>query len=818
VLYPVAVGVLEENADAPPALPGALTRTAPIFDPRIVRVLPQAGRIEGPFPALASSAAAVGHIAAWPDVDGVYRRVPTFVRAGERALPALGVAMAASFLQVSFDQVDLVPGDALRFRGARLPDGRPRSISVPVDAEGRLLIRYAGRWTDSPFPYLSFVDVWDAIAEGRESELREQVAGKLVIVVHAALGSDKRRTPVDVSVPGGFILANVANTILTQQGLREVSSSIGWVLTLGLGLAATGAMIFLPGWGGPVAVSALGLVYAVIAFVSMGLAGLVLPVVPPLATLSVSSVLSLGWMRRYAADRVSQLENELLVVHRALATKQLLLAQQEGRADQLQEDIIAARTEVESWADRRMSLEQTIASLQQRLHVAQQEVDETRLSVKGLEDTLASMQSAKLIRGVLATDEQEKLRVECGRYGIVTRDPVVLRCWKDVKRAARSETPIMILGEAGTGKELFAQATHSFSERASQPFVPVNMAAVPPDLFESELFGHLRGSFTGAVRDHEGYFLQAHKGTIFLDEIGDLRPDLQAKLLRVLQEGIVTRVGDRKPTPVDVRVVSATNRDLLKGIAEGWFREDLYYRLHGIELRLPPLRKRQGDIQELAQRFIEQRLLKESRMPVSLSQGALDRLIRWPWKGNVRELKRCIENAIILAEGPVILEQDLRLSGVAAEISAVSNPEISSSVSSDGDDDPKKSDRALLQLLRDHSFDLQATAATLGWDRSTVMQRLKGMCFQALVQYKGDKRAAASSLAGDPGLTRLVEVRLKEYVEHLKKVVATFPSQETALAGCRKRFKNLPERYSVAVETLIRRQAAATTDPSGTSD
>ena len=903
VLYPMAVASAGPEATGTPTLPDVFTHMIPTFESHVVRALPRASRIEGPFPALASAAAGVGHIAAWPDEDGVYRQVPTFVAIGDRAVPALGVAMAASALRVPPDHIELVPGDALRFRDTRWPDGRQRTISIPVDAQGRLLVRYTEHYSDkdNAFPYLSFVDVWDAIVENREAELREHVAGKLVILVHAGLESDKRRTPYEAGVPGGFILADVANTILTQQGLRDLGMSGGWLLTALLGLGAAYAVALLPGWGGLVAAGVLGAGYTAVTFVVMGFGGLVLPVLSPVAAVTVASLLALGWTRQHATARVTHLEQEQLALHRALATKQTLLAQQETRADQLEEDVVAAKADAAEGADRHTSLERTIASLhqqlqgaqreadeargtvtaleeklvsaqaevtqgadqhtslertiaslqqqllgaqreadetkqvvtglegklasakadaaqgvdqqtvlertiaslQQQLLGAQREADETRQAVMGLEGKLASVKAVQPGRGAPGTAEQEDVRQECARFGILTRDPILLRCWKDLKKAADTATPILILGEAGTGKELFAQAAHRLSARSARPFVPVNMAAVPPDLFESQLFGHVRGSFSGAVHDHEGYFLQAHKGTIFLDEIGDLRSDLQAKLLRVLQEGVVTRVGDRKAVAVDVRVVGATNRDLIQGIAEGWFREDLYYRLHGIELRLPPLRARQGDIETLAMKFIELAAATNSRAKMVLSQGALNRLTSWPWKGNVRELKRCLENAVILADGSTILEEDLRLAGSAALApgAAVAVP---AAEASDGNSDPRKSDQALLRVLRDHSFDLQATGATLGWDRSTVMQRLKGMCFQALVEAKGDQRNAASSLAGQPGLTRLVEVKLKEYVEHLNKVVATFPSEAAAVAGCRKRFKNLPERYQEALATLVR--------------
>lgn len=798
VLYPIAVTPSNWDVAESPILPEVLTRTASLFDPHIVRALSQAGRVEGPFPALASAAASLGHIAAWPDVDGVYRRVPSFVAVGEKAVPALGLAMAANFLQVPPEQIELIPGEVLRLRDARWPDGRQRTVTVPVDAEGRLLIRYAGRWTDGQFPYLSFVDVWDAIAEGRKAELREQVAGKLVILVHAALGSDKRRTPYEVAAPGGFILANVANALLTQQGLREVVAPTGWLLAFALGVGAAGAIVLWPGWGGLLAAGALGLAYLSGTFVSMGLGGLVLPVLSPLATLAVATVLALGWTRRHATDLVAQLEAEQLALHRALATKQELLARQETKAESLEEDLDNARADVATGQAQQSDLQRKLGAMQQALQESCRQADATREAVQALERRLASVQAATVDQASLAKGDADALQQDSERLGILTRDPAMLRALRDLKKAARSRTPVLILGEPGTGKELYAQAAHQLSDRAAGPFVPVNMAAVPAELFESELFGHVKGAFTGALRDKVGSFEQAHHGTLFLDEIGDLRLDLQAKLLRVLQDQRIMRVGDTGLRAVDVRIVAATNRDLLQGIAQGWFREDLYYRLHGIELRLPPLRDRRADIPLLAAALVRAAASQAGRAGLALSQGAVDTLCRRTWKGNVRELKHVLEKAVLLAEGELIQEADLGLLPESLAGTVVAVPVPAASVG-----DPRKDDASLLAMLRDHSFDLQATAKTLGWDRSTVMQRLKGMCFQALVEHQGNRTAAAAFLAGAPGLTRLVEVKLSEYAEHLLTVARTFPTRAEALIGCRKRFKNIPERYGVAMEAFL---------------
>ncbi len=223
-------------------------------------------------------------------------------------------------------------------------------------------------------------------------------------------------------------------------------------------------------------------------------------------------------------------------------------------------------------------------------------------------------------------------------------------------RVAASDASVLITGESGTGKELLAKGIHFNSRRASGPFVAVNCAAIPEHLIESELFGHMKGSFTGAVKDKEGKFELADEGTLFLDEIGDLRIDLQAKILRALQERQVDRVGGSKPIDVDVRVIAATNKDLERAAQEGVFREDLYYRLNVVALVMPPLRERKEDIQLLAGFFLK----KFNRdTAVTLDAPALERLKSYGWPGNVRELENAMERATVLRRGAVITIDDL---------------------------------------------------------------------------------------------------------------------------------------------------------------
>jgi two-component system NtrC family response regulator len=223
-------------------------------------------------------------------------------------------------------------------------------------------------------------------------------------------------------------------------------------------------------------------------------------------------------------------------------------------------------------------------------------------------------------------------------------------------RVASSDATVLITGESGTGKELLARGVHYNSARSEGPFVAVNCAAIPENLIESQLFGHVKGSFTGAVRDREGKFELADGGTLFLDEIGDLRIDLQAKILRALQERTVERVGGSKPVELDVRIVAATNRDLEREVREGRFREDLYYRLSVVTLHLPPLRERKSDIPLLAEHFLKK---FNPGGQTTVTSEALNLLIAYGWPGNVRELENVMERASVLKRGDMIGVNDL---------------------------------------------------------------------------------------------------------------------------------------------------------------
>ncbi|HQR30233.1 MAG TPA: sigma-54 dependent transcriptional regulator [Anaeromyxobacteraceae bacterium] len=278
--------------------------------------------------------------------------------------------------------------------------------------------------------------------------------------------------------------------------------------------------------------------------------------------------------------------------------------------------------------------------------------DEVVLVLRKAEERLRLSRENRRLRSEIADGR----RLE----NFVGSSPVVQDLLRQVRKVAPTPTTVLLTGESGTGKELVARALHDLSPRAAMPFVAVNCGAIPAELIESELFGHVRGAFTDASRDKKGLAAEADGGTLFLDEIGELPLGLQVKLLRFLEDGQVRRVGDTRSERVDARVVAATARDLGRAVKDGLFREDLFYRLHVVTLRLPPLRERPEDVPALVDHFLSRYARLRPEAPLrGISPGALEVLQAYRWPGNVRELEHAVERAVVLADGPLLEEADL---------------------------------------------------------------------------------------------------------------------------------------------------------------
>jgi DNA-binding NtrC family response regulator/CHASE2 domain-containing sensor protein len=701
------------------------------------RSAPQYRTPSGSLPGFAQHAKRVGHTLTAADPDGVTRRVPLFVQVGDRRVPAYGLALADAF-------------------------GNIDTARIPADRSGRALVPAAGSWIPRGVKVVAFGEVLSAIDQRQTESLQSLVADRIVLLlVEPPAGTNRM-----------VAQANLLDRILSGVWPRE--TLFAWTLLGSFLLSGLAAWLWLSVRWWKVAIGAALVACSYVASVSIAasLTGLLLPLAIPLVAVAVASAGALLWNQLGAAYRVRHLEGEVAAIREGLV-------RQESVVEALEEDLEAARAAVARSTGGEEALRAQLAA-------ARAQEEQTRARLEELERRARSWTIGEVREAPLGDAELERLQRESEGLGIVTRDPGMLALFRDLGKAARSALPILLAGEPGTGKELFAHAAHRLSPRADLPFVAVNMGAIPAELFESEMFGHVRGSFTGAVADRKGLFEQANRGTIFLDEVGELRPEHQAKLLRVLQDKSFYRVGATRPTTVDVRVVAASNRDLERASGEGSFREDLYFRLKGLVLRLPPLRERPKDISLLAARFVREAAAEVGRPALPLSEAALAALERNDWPGNARELQNCLCQALALADGEAITVADLRL---PARETAREDP---------------GGDEAVLATLRQHGFDMQATARALGWDRSTVTQRLKGLGFRALVDSNGDRGKAALELAGEPALARTVELKLREYSEHLLRVVESFGSPDDAIAACRRRFKNLPDRHFRSLELLVR--------------
>ncbi len=340
-----------------------------------------------------------------------------------------------------------------------------------------------------------------------------------------------------------------------------------------------------------------------------------------------------------------------------------------------------------------------------------------------------------LERGTLEVENRRMRQVIAEKHEgeltpILGDSPAISRIKATLERVAPTEARVLITGEPGTGKELVARWLHHRSNRATGPMIEVNCAAIPGELIESELFGHEKGSFTGATRQRIGKFEQAHGGTLFLDEIGDMSLSAQAKVLRALQESKITRVGGDRSLPVDVRVVAATNKDLLKQIEDNAFREDLYHRLSVILIHVPPLRERREDIPIIARHFARRLALRNGLGEKAFSEEALERLKRFDWRGNVRELHNVVERLLILSDGDEVQLRDVERyvqpgGGVGNSIESIIDQYDQFSEFRD-----QAEKLFIVQKLAEHDWNISRTAESIGIQRSHLYNKMNKYAIQ----------------------------------------------------------------------------------------
>jgi transcriptional regulator with PAS, ATPase and Fis domain len=730
--------------------------------------------VHDPDRTLQSDPAIAGHLMVSTQPDHVTRAIPLLAMVEAKTVPAFG--------SIIYDLYRQQTSPAMQ------PLATERAIAT--------LVNLVGNGSLSSLPTIPLSSVWNAMQLHDNRQLEDWFKGNAVVILPNPMTHGPWLLPTGQSINGTLLHLQLLNQLLTGNHLCQVRSLGRFGCTVLLASLVAWCLLHFRGSisllfaGGAIAL------YGALTIALLDGFHLVLPVALPLIAALLVLAGTTAWTHLTAGQRMVLLERDMLRLQQDAAAVRNALILRENRVEALQEDLETARAIVAQSTAQQEELARSTDSLRSQIVEAQAQEQTARRQLSQLERQLHGLRAAGTETGPLGDQELDELRKECGRLGIITQDPSLLRMFRDVKRGAKSPLTVLLLGEPGTGKELFARAVHRLSPHAGKTFIAVNMAAISPELFESELFGHVKGSFTGASADRRGYFELANYGTIFLDEIGDLRLDHQSKLLRVLQEKSFYRVGATIQTTVDIRVVAATNRNLQRGVSEGWFREDLYFRLKGLVFQLPPLRERVGDIPVIAETYLAEIAQQMGRPVPKLSNDALRVLGEHDWPGNVRELRHALERAVALSDGPVLTKYSFHFEGASSEeekarTKAAALPD-------------SAGDAAVLSCLRQQGFDMQATAKALGWDRSTVTQRLKGLCFQALVEFHGDQTKAASFIAGDASHLRTVELKLKDYYSHLLSVIEPFATADEALADCRRRFKNLPERHFVSVEKLVR--------------
>ncbi len=756
----------------------------------------------GPFAEVRRAAAGLGHISANRDPDGTIRRMPLVVDAGGQYFPAFSLAILTGYFQVPQDKVLIDPEKNIVLQNTLMSGQNTKGeVSIPIERYGMMRINFAGRWVET-FSHFSFVDILTEWEMGNHQDLLDIIQGKICLVTNTATGFDLKPVPLEVDYPGGGIHANSINTILTGLYLHDLGFLPTFGLTLLLSVMVAIFAVRWSLWISFVSMILLALVYLPLTIYTFH-NGLITPILPPILASGLTYVSALLYQNRLSRKHIEALTDDKEQIGKTLREVTQALRENEIELIKSREELSHLICTMDQIRDREQEKLERIRYLETALEQVGVQQDDLLNKKWILEEKVADLVAVPVREDESINMEWKILQREFARHGVITYSAKIFKVFDMAKKVAVTNEPVLIQGETGTGKELFARAIHTMSPRSQKPFVTINTPALPDNLIESELFGHLKGSFTGAVTDKKGKFQLADGGTVFLDEIGELRPDLQAKLLRVLQNGEVDRVGANSPIRVDVRIIAATNRDLQAEVRGRFFRNDLYFRLNVVSINLPSLRERLEDIEALADYFLKKHILESGRKIKGISQKALEMLKRHPWPGNVRELENVISRGVIMASGDWITEDDLELTE-----EVMIHPEQKNFTEDDIEaieEGEPLSDKAFLSILRENEFEIGRTAQQLNMSRGTVGSRFKGISFKVLAQCGGDFTQATREIAADSRAFDLVERRVREYYENLIQVIQGYDNFDEAIQECHRRFKNLQERYIGSLDLLVRK-------------
>ena len=701
-----------------------------------------------PLPPFLGGAAGVGH------VNFTARgTVPAFIAYGEGAIPSFGTELVRVYAGIDRAGV-AYDGETVRMQTRNL------AIQMPVSDRGEVRLLYPGPLSSfTAYPFLEVLRAYDRARTDITADVPiRQFRDKIVLVGIVAEGRGVvYDTPVDPRLPSIGLHATFVDNALHSGFLYTVSPWIVACLALLLGTACGASMLFLrPPFDILGVVVCLGLPL-VVSFSLFLFSGILLPVLVPVFVALVAIASGVLLRHRLVRRQVDVLTGERNTVRAELRDKEARLASLERELLDFQSARSADRTEELLEEIRRYKAEiRTLSSRAEDMEV---------YAAEGREH------EPEVFEGIVFS-----------KGGHLK--PVV----EFIAKIATSEAPVLILGESGTGKELVARAIHRRSKRTGGPFIAVNCGALTESLLESELFGHERGAFTGAVKDKLGRFELAEGGTIFLDEIGEVSEGFQLKLLRVIQEGELERVGGTKTIKLNVRIVAATNRDLREQVKAKRFREDLYYRVNVLTIALPPLRERQEDIGLLISHFLER-----EGGGLRVSRNVMDALQSYGWPGNVRELESVIRRGTLLAK--------------AEERSMISINDLTDEVAETVRDKVPVQEQ-ILELMREYGFSRSAvseTAAALGGlNRGTAAEYLRGECLKAFAEQQFDleKTVLRISLSYNSTVNERVRKRLTEYLSNIADGIDPARPWEDARIALKPKTKNLPQRYHQFLEQV----------------
>ncbi len=739
---------------------------------------------------LLNNSKGIGHISTGNDeneTNNVFRKVALIINIDGYLFPSIDLIIACDYFNVEKNNVKIKSGESIILPNAKLPDGKFSDIEIPINEHGEMLINYIKPWEINEHDFLEpfwFVSVLNSEGKPeRENELKIRFKDKICLVGNASsINKDIHIIPIDTNYPGIGIHSHILYTILSGTFIREISPISTWILLCIIIVI----FYFITSKRSGLTAFFISLIsiflYFIFSYAIFIVYGFSFVDLIPISGLLLSGSLNLIGDIFVKEKKIEKLEHELISLDSELYQKNIII-------NKTQNELIEETTKREASQIKIQELENILKIEKNCI----EKIKKEQMELQNKISELINKTTYEIDISEISQDNQ-KLINECSMYGIVTRSENMLELFKIAKKIADSDKPVLILGESGTGKEVFAQAIHKMSPRKNNPMIVVNIPAINDSLLESTLFGHVKGSFTGATENKKGKFELADKSTVFLDEIGDMKQELQSKLLRVLQEKTIDKVGDNGiyPISLDIRIIAATNKDLYIEIQKKLFREDLYYRLNVFTIKLPALRERKDDIP-----YLVKHLIAKSKYPdKKISQKAILKLISYSWEhNNIRELENILSRALELSEKPIIQAEDLQLPEKQDEINIFLDMNILKFSSTP--------DEVFWKIMEKNNFEIGIIADISKQSRGTISSRFKGICFQKLSENKWDINVAAEKLANNLRHRELLKERFNEYYQNVLSVINEYTNRESAKEECQRRFKNLPKKYHKYIEELI---------------